>query len=146
MKNLFEIVERVALAVAILSPTAACAEPAGQAASSKRPTNAKAAGVSLSTFVSRRDKKLLADDIDGDGKVSRSEFIAAVKSGKADPARRFARIDANGDGTLDKPEIDAMLSRRFRRLDINGDGMLNAAERTTAQARKNRNAGEEPES
>jgi hypothetical protein len=100
----------------------------------------------LSTFVSRRDKKLLADDIDGDGKVSRSEFIAAVKSGKADPARRFARIDANGDGTLDKPEIDAMLSRRFRRLDINGDGMLNAAERTTAQARKNRNAGEEPES
>ena len=147
MKNIpVMMLGRIALAVAVLSPTAACAKPAGQAAPSKRETTAKAAGISLSAFVARHEKKLLATDTDGDGKVSRVEFLVAAKAGKADPAKRFAKFDADRDGVLDKFEIDAMLSRRFKRQDTNGDGLLDAAERTAAHARKGKNSGDGPES
>jgi hypothetical protein len=140
------MVGRIALAMAALAPTAACAEPADQAMPSGRDTTAKAAGVSLTTFVSRHEKTLLASDTDGDGKVSRAEFVAAARTGKADPAKRFPRIDVNGDGLLDKAEIDAMLSRRFKRQDANGDGMLDATERAATRARKGQNTGNGPES
>ncbi len=50
-----------------------------------------------------------------------------------DPARGFARIDINGDGYLDKSEIDAASAERFRRMDANGDGVLTPDER---QARR----------
>lgn len=146
MRMSLSMIGRAALAMAVLAPTAACAKPADQAASSKRDTTAQAAGVTLSTFVARRERKLLAGDTDGDGKVSRAEFLAAAKSGKADPAKRFAKIDANGDGTLDRAEIDAMLSRRFKRQDTNGDGLLGAAERTAARSREGKMAGDGRES
>lgn len=87
-------------------------------------------------------------DADGDGRISRAEFIARS-------AERFARIDPNGDGivdqsemaampgggrmagrmdadnngTLTRAEFDAMAARRFDRMDANRDGMLDAAER-----------------
>jgi len=132
---------RTALAVAIFSPSAACAKPADQASSSTNQT-ATAAGVTLQTFVARHEKKILADDTDGDGKVSRTEFLASAKSGKGDPARRFAKLDQNGDGMLDKSEIDAMLTRRFKRQDTNGDGVLSADERAAVHARKTNGAGD----
>ena len=137
---------RMALAVSVLAPTTACAKPADQAAPSERDPTAKPAGVSLATFVSRREQKLLADDTDGDGKVSRAEFLAAAKTGKADLAKRFTRIDTNGDGLLDRSEIDTMLRRRFMRQDTNGDGMLDTTERTAAHTRRGKDAGDGPES
>ena len=135
------ILVRTALAVAMLSPTAACAKPADQTSASTHQTTT-AGGVTLQTFVARHEKKLLADDTDGDGKVSRAEYMAAAKSGRGDPARRFAKIDQNGDGMLDKAEIDAMLTRRFKRQDTNGDGVLSADERAAAHARKTNGAGD----
>ena len=72
--------------------------------------------------------------------------MAAAKAGKHDPAKRFAKLDTNGDGMLDKTEIDAMLSRRFKRLDTNGDGLLSADERAAAHARKAPTAGDGTES
>ena len=65
-----------------------------------------------------------------------------LRPGRGDPARRFAKIDTNGDGLLDKAEIDAMQTRRFKRLDTNADGVLSAAERAAAHARKAKNAGD----
>ncbi|WP_242187144.1 EF-hand domain-containing protein [Sphingomonas sp. CARO-RG-8B-R24-01] len=133
---------RTALTVALLAPAAACAKPADQAAPAKHEAAVTAAGVTLSTFVSRHERKLLAYDTDGDGKVSRAEFVAAAEAGKSDPARRFVKLDTNGDGLLDKTEIEAMLTRRFKRLDTNCDGVLSASERAAVHARKAKDAGD----
>lgn len=136
------VLGRSVFAATVLAPIAACAQPVDQGASSKKETAATSAGIPLATFVSRHEKKLLAGDTDGDGKVSRAEFLASAKAGKRDPAKRFIRLDTNGDGMLDKMEIDAMLSRRFKRLDTNGDGQLSAAERAAAPARAVKAAGD----
>ncbi len=119
----------------LLLSVGACAQPAGQAGSGLR---ASGAGLTLQDFVTRNEKRLLADDTDGDGKVSKAEFLAGAKSGKGDPAKRFVKLDANGDGMLDKSEIDAMLARRFKRLDANGDGVASADERAVAHTKKDR--------
>lgn len=117
-----------------LAPVAACAQPAGQANAGR--TKAAGGGTTLQQFTSRHESKMLAADTDGDGKVSKAEFVAAAKAGKGDPAKRFAKLDTNGDGMLDKSEIEAMLARRFNKLDTNGDGIASAAERTAAHAGK----------
>ncbi|UAJ11302.1 EF-hand domain-containing protein [Glacieibacterium megasporae] len=126
----------------MLTPIAACAQPAARQAPAG---GAASGGVTLQQYVQRHERKLLAADTDGDGRVSRDEFLAAAKAGKGDPAKRFARIDRNGDGMLDKAEIDAMLAKRFARLDSNGDGVLSPAERAAAHD-KSRVAGDGAES
>ena len=113
----------------------ALAQPPGEPSSSARSSAATPGGVTRSTFVQRYERRLMAGDTDGDGKVSRAEILAAPSAGKADPAKRFARLDRNGDGMLDKAEIDAMLDRRFARLDANGDGTLSAEERAGARGK-----------
>ena len=118
-----------------LVPVAACAQPAPQE-SVNDTGGARSAGVTLHAFIKRHEKTMLARDIDGDGKVSLSEFVAGAKSGKGDPVRRFAKIDKNGDGMLDKVEIDAMLTRRFKRLDTNADGVASSEELTAAHGKK----------
>jgi len=123
----------VALILA-LAPMAACAKPVAQA----KATTEGAKGITLQDFQARREKKLLAADTDGDGRISRAEFIAAAKPGKSDPAKRFAKLDSNGDGMLDRSEIDAMLARRFQRIDTNGDGVASPQERAAAHANKSK--------
>lgn len=48
-------------------------------------------------------------DVDGDGRVSRSEFLAM-------PAAGFERIDQNADGVLSADELAAAQDRPARRL------------------------------
>jgi hypothetical protein len=136
---------RTAVTLLLFAPVAACAKPADQAAASYRETSAKAAGLTAATFVSRHEKKLMAGDTDGNGKLSRAEFVANAKSGKGDPAKRFTKLDKNGDASIDKSEIDVMLNRRFKRLDINGDGILSPSEREAVRNRKTQNAGDASE-
>lgn len=93
-----------------VAPVAACAKPVDQATPPMHPNGGPAAsGVTLQDYQRRHEQKLLAADTDGDGKISRAEFIATAKPGKRDPAARFAKLDRNGDGLLDKSEIGAML-------------------------------------
>ena len=124
----------------MLAPAAACAKPVEQTSTQTQQTATPSTGVTLQAFVARHERKIMADDTDGDGKISRAEYLAAAKSGKGDPAKRFAKIDRNGDGMLDQSEIDAMLTRRFKRMDTNGDGILSADERAAAHAKKSQGA------
>lgn len=121
-----------ALALAI-GPVGACAQPVDHAASATSASKTAPAGLTRQVFLKRHATKLLARDTDGDGKVSQIEFLAA--GGKGVPAKRFAKMDRNADGLLDKAEIDAMLTHRFTRLDRNGDGVLSADERAAARAK-----------
>lgn len=135
---------RMALAGALLLlPTIACAQ-APQAAGDERPAAAPRGGMTVEEFTARRERRMLAADTDGDGRVSRTEFLAAAVQGKGkgDPARRFAKLDRNGDGMIDRPEIAAMLAHRFARLDTDGDGSLSAAERSAARMAAKRAAPE----
>ena len=76
---------------------------------------------------------LRAMDADGDGRVSRAEYIAYM-------GRGFDRIDADGNGVLEGGELppgakpvaraswDASLTAAFARQDGNHDGYLDARE------------------
>ena len=151
----------LALMVAGPLPTVACAkQPSGDQkqstvasyAQATNPTSSgtarssnqrdNASGWSLQQFQQRRERKVMAADTSHDGRVSRAEFVAAMTNGKGDPAKRFAHLDRNGDGFVDRPEIDTATSKRFRRLDVNGDGRLTRDEGKAGHASAtNRGAG-----
>jgi len=143
----------LALMVAGTLPTVACAkQPEGDHAQSPVVTNAQttiptSAGAARSSngrdnavvwtlqqFQQRRERKVMAADANRDGRVSRAEFVAAMTNGKGDPAKRFTRLDRNGDGSVDRPEIDTAASKRFRRLDSDSDGRLTREERKAGYA------------
>lgn len=126
----------LAAAVALLLPPAvpAAAQSAPDEAVRAEGTADRSEGdLTVQAFQARRERKLMAADTDGDGRIGRAEFLAAAGSGKGDPGRRFAAMDRNGDGMVDKAEMDAALARRFERRDTNGDGVLSAGERAAAR-------------
>lgn len=88
-------------------------------------------GVTQQVFVARHEAALMRADTDGDGRISRDEWMAyaASRPKKGIPERQFARLDANRDGFLDKGEVDTMLTRQFAKRDTSGDGVLTADER-----------------
>ncbi len=92
-------------------------------------------------------------DLNGDGKISREEFMAvravcfarydASSTGmltRADIERfsspqivdridaEFSRLDLDGDGVISREEFDRESDRLFRQLDTNGDGVLAGTE------------------
>ncbi|TGX55908.1 EF-hand domain-containing protein [Sphingomonas gei] len=99
---------------------------------------------------------LVTTDTNGDGVVTKSEFLADVdarfakldanKDGKisADerPAdgegrrgRMLSRTDTNGDGAVSLDEQRIQANRRFDRLDTNADGKIDKAEGDAARER-----------
>lgn len=129
------------LFILTFGPIAALAQSADQPVAA-RCEGAAGSGLTLAKYIERHEKRVLAADTDGDGKVSKAEFVAAAKAGKGDPSKRFARMDRNGDGMLDQSEIDAMLTRRFQKMDSNGDGIVSADERAAAPKKSRERAGE----
>ncbi|WP_328876837.1 EF-hand domain-containing protein [Streptomyces sp. NBC_00299] len=90
-----------------------------------------------------------AADSDGDGRVTREEFTAAIDAGlEEDPAYidQMVRVaqavadaaDRDGDGMLDRSELDLIYKafdvdvdfseETFRRLDRDGDGLFSTTE------------------
>jgi Ca2+-binding EF-hand superfamily protein len=92
-----------------------------------------------------------ADNLDknGDGKVTRDEFVAVVAGPPDGPQakglppyemrrqialHRFQEIDTNKDGMLDRVEWTAHAVQQFIQLDLNKDHFLNEEEFKKAQA------------
>lgn len=98
--------------------------------------DAPRASVDGATFAKRLSDRMMAADADGDGRISAAEWAAGGRAGAAaNPARtrRFAMLDANKDGFLDRAEITATVAARLRRVDGNGDGRIDATERAAAR-------------
>lgn len=86
-------------------------------------------------------------DTDHSGQLSQQEFTAGRDQmrerrrermgergehrgmGRGDPGERFARLDADRDGSVSAAELDRAAAERFSRLDANHDGALTADER-----------------
>jgi hypothetical protein len=115
-------------AAAILLAGTASAAPRGDADGDGK--------LSLGEYQTAMRDRLMRADTDGDGKISLQEYLArpAAAKAKSDPAKRFARLDANGDGFLEAAEIDAMSGRRFAALDSNADGAISDDERHAHRA------------
>ncbi|AYD04719.1 EF-hand domain-containing protein [Neorhizobium sp. NCHU2750] len=90
--------------------------------------------VTRAQFETRQQAVFFKADKDNNHLVSRDEFIAARPAG--DPTKlgkRFDRMDANHDGSVDAGELTAMLDRRFKRLDKDGNGVLSVSERAAGR-------------
>jgi Ca2+-binding EF-hand superfamily protein len=113
-----------------LAASAACSQPA--------PPDTHQ-GMTLDRYLDRQTSRIMAADIDGDGRISRAEMSGMDMKGGRDPTRFFDRMDANHDGYLDKAEIQAALTQRFRRMDRDGNGVVTPDERMALQMRRARN-------
>jgi hypothetical protein len=138
------IIARTALfaMLPLAAPTLAQTPPTPPAADAQADGN-----MTLAQFQAAQAQRMMVADTDGDGRISQAEWTAAVNArggpgihttggrsdagahGGYDPARAFARIDTNGDGFIDKAELDAASAQRFQRMDANGDGILTPEER-----------------
>lgn len=86
-------------------------------------------GVAEQTGPEGKRASFAALDADGDGRVTRAELAAHMKT-------RFDRQDTDGDGVLSRDELEAQaqkqaqknaaarLERRIARMDTNGDGAI----------------------
>jgi Ca2+-binding EF-hand superfamily protein len=101
--------------------------------------------------LARADARFDQMDTNKDGKLSPDEVAASRGPGRRGPApasdsappagapnggpgsRMFARMDANGDGVIDREEYREIAARRFDMMDTNKDGKIDAAERDAAR-------------
>jgi Ca2+-binding EF-hand superfamily protein len=104
--------------------------------------------MSLSEFIDQQLREADKLDKNGDTKVSRDEYIAVVAGPPDGPQaqglvpyevrkqialRKFAEMDANKDGTLDRVELTAHAVELFMQLDLNKDRFLTEDEFKKAQ-------------
>ena len=102
-------------------------------ATSTPPSHAKAAP-SLKDSSDRIYEELVAAaDVDGDGNVSAGELRSLVmKYVQKQVAKRFQRLDQNGDGRVTHSEVPNMVTARFERFDANRDGSFTMTELSVA--------------
>lgn len=104
---------------------------------------APAAAVESKPAVVGDHPRLARFDKDGNGRISREEFIAAVEKHeawiKANKPELYKRLDVDGDGNLTAKDRQALHERWVQarpelkdRLDRNDDGKVGPAERRTA--------------
>ena len=149
-KRMTQIIARTTLIVLLLPlGGAAIAQTAPPPPPSAANDGQPDGSMTLAQFQAAQAQRMMAADTDGDGRISQAEWTAQMSArsdggghggrgghfggggggGGYDPARAFARFDTNGDGFIDKAEIDAASAARFQRMDTNGDGILTPDER-----------------
>ncbi len=73
--------------------------------------------------------RFLRLDTDGDGVITEAEMLAAAQARIARRiAKKFARMDRNGDGRVERAEFDDHGAARFARLDTDGDDRVSQEE------------------
>jgi Ca2+-binding EF-hand superfamily protein len=76
-----------------------------------------------------REVRFLRMDSDGDGVITEEEMQAAAQKRIARRiAKKFARLDRNGDGRVERAEFEDHGAARFARLDTDGDGRVSQEE------------------
>lgn len=118
--------------------------------------------ISLQEFQAAGDARFARLDTDGDGRFSPAELAAAGPGwGKQDGeragpraegrseeraarmeqhrARLFSRMDADGDGYVNRAEFDDAHLARFSALDLNGNGVIDADELPQGRGHGHRN-------
>ena len=76
--------------------------------------------ITLAQFQQRQVDRIMRDDANKDGKVSKDEFVAAMKQRIAD---RMAQ-NGGGDDSGNAPDPEAIANRVFARMDTNSDGFI----------------------
>jgi len=104
--------------------------------------------VAINDFIDMQLREADRIDKNGDGRVTRDEFVAVVAGPVEGPQaqglppyelrkqlalRKFAEIDTNKDGVLDRVELTGHAVEQFIQMDINKDHFLNADEFKKAQ-------------
>ena len=76
-----------------------------------------------------RAVRFLRLDGDGDGAITEAEMLAAAQARIARRiAKRFAMMDRNGDGRIERSEFDEHGTARFAALDTDGDDRVSRDE------------------
>ncbi len=76
-----------------------------------------------------RTVRFLRWDADGDGVITEAEMAAAAQARVARRiAKKFARMDRNGDGRVERAEFDDRGAAQFARLDTDGDDRVTLEE------------------
>ncbi|XP_071096416.1 calmodulin-4-like [Haliotis cracherodii] len=63
-------------------------------------------------------------DLDGDGKISKGDFLTLLQGNKGLAEKEFAKYDANSDGTITLDDVKLI----FNQLDVDSDGKVTQVE------------------
>ncbi len=95
--------------------------------------------ITLSEAGAVQTVRFLRWDSDGDGVITEDEMLAAAQARIARRiAKKFARMDRNGDGRVERAEFDGHGAARFARLDTDGDGRVTPEEIRARQHERRR--------
>ena len=73
--------------------------------------------------------RFLRLDSDGDGIITEAEMQERMQKRAAERvAKKFAMMDRNGDGRVERAEFDEIGTARFVRMDTDGDGRVSREE------------------
>lgn len=86
----------------------------------------------------RQAERFARMDTDGDGRLTVDELHAGLQRERAERMHKW--LDRDGDGFVSAEEFAAMQNKRFSRMDANGDGVIDKEEMRSRRHMKDRSA------